>query len=114
MSNDIDDFIEHYGVKGMQWGVRRSSKQLARARKAKKENQPAAKAKRMSDSELKSKVERLRLEREYVKITNELAPSPVVKSLLAKHGGQAVSIAVGSTTSAIVGAYITSKFKKDK
>ena len=28
--------IQHYGVKGMKWGVRRSDAQLARARKARK------------------------------------------------------------------------------
>lgn len=26
----VDSFLEHYGVKGMKWGVRRSRKQLAR------------------------------------------------------------------------------------
>jgi hypothetical protein len=28
----FDEFLAHYGVKGMRWGVRRSEKQLARAR----------------------------------------------------------------------------------
>lgn len=30
-SDYVDDFLEHYGVKGMRWGVRRSSAQLSRA-----------------------------------------------------------------------------------
>lgn len=29
---DVDEFLEHYGIKGMRWGVRRSDEQLARAR----------------------------------------------------------------------------------
>lgn len=28
---DLDEFIEHHGIKGMKWGVRRSERELARA-----------------------------------------------------------------------------------
>ena len=31
-SEELDDFLAHYGVKGMRWGVRRSDDELARAR----------------------------------------------------------------------------------
>jgi len=31
MTEDIDEFLEHYGVKGMRWGVRRSQAELDRA-----------------------------------------------------------------------------------
>ena len=31
MTQDIDDVLEHYGVKGMRWGVRRSQAELDRA-----------------------------------------------------------------------------------
>lgn len=29
---ELDDILEHYGIKGMKWGVRRTDAQLARAR----------------------------------------------------------------------------------
>lgn len=34
--------LEHYGVKGMKWGVRRSQKQLERARRARSQDAAAA------------------------------------------------------------------------
>lgn len=42
---EVDDFLEHYGVKGMRWGVRRSASELARGSSSesttKKSNRPA-------------------------------------------------------------------------
>jgi hypothetical protein len=38
------DFLEHYGVKGMRWGVRRSDAELKRARKERKAAAKAEKA----------------------------------------------------------------------
>lgn len=38
MSEQTDDFLAHYGVKGMRWGKRRSDKELANARVTRKQN----------------------------------------------------------------------------
>ena len=35
MSDEVDDFLAHYGVKGMKWGVRRSDNSSEKAAKAK-------------------------------------------------------------------------------
>ena len=67
MTNDIDDFLAHYGVKGMKWGVRRdrgssgsSSKGRANASDASSKPKKPAKRKedlsRYSDDKLASKL----------------------------------------------------------
>lgn len=52
----------HKGVKGMKWGRRRQ------ASKAQKPNDYAKEAKELSTTDLKNRLERLRLESEYVKL----------------------------------------------
>ena len=46
---DFDDVLEHYGVKGMKWGVRRTPEQLGRARAARKARKADAKKQKEAD-----------------------------------------------------------------
>ena len=61
MMRDIDAYLEHYGVKGQQWGVRKIRKTPAQKR--------AKQAGHLSDAELKKRVDRLNLERNYSQLT---------------------------------------------
>lgn len=79
-------YLSHYGIQGMKWGIRRSREQLARLsgkvseakakRAAKKADVPTSKksAKDMSDTELKSEISRLKLEKEYKQLLAESRP----------------------------------------
>lgn len=72
---EVEDFLEHYGVKGMQWGVRKS----ARSSHPQSDDHKTAKALQsrhrssLSNHELKTLNERRNLEQNY----NRLNPSVV-------------------------------------
>ena len=98
--NYSDDYLAHYGVPGMKWGVRRTAAQLgnhirgkrtqakrkqslAKARATREKNRKTAATrqklldkgllspKKMTDAELKAKIERLNLEKEFKKSMTE-------------------------------------------
>jgi signal recognition particle subunit SEC65 len=87
----LDDVLEHYGIKGMKWGVRRTEEQLARARgkrfgrkskepppqseDAKRARASAEKVKKegvssLSNQELQQLNKRLNLEKNYSDLVN--------------------------------------------
>lgn len=74
------DVLVHYGILGMKWGVRRSPGQLSRSRGHKKSDDEhedykkvhARKStKTMSDAELKNRINRLQMERQYKQLTSK-------------------------------------------
>jgi len=81
-----EEALEHYGIKGMKWGVRRSEKELEKARK-KNASEDVIKVKeaenkirrgtvrkadldRLSNDELKRVVDRMQLEQKYEQLAN--------------------------------------------
>ena len=73
----MENSLQHHGIKGMKWGVRRTEAQLARFRGRKKnwsEDARTASAikkksvNKMSNAELKKLNERTRLEQEYSRL----------------------------------------------
>ena len=89
-----DDFLEHFGVKGMRWGVRRSRRELARAAgkrddaesksnstrasktKSKSESKSSNKKVRvqdLSDADLRARLNRMSMEKQYAELTRPAA-----------------------------------------
>ena len=81
MVDDTDDFLAHYGVKGMKWGVRKADREAKKARKAQakyenasEDSRAAQDAKRkmatsgsvdaLSNKELQTLVTRMNLEQQ--------------------------------------------------
>ena len=95
----MNDQIVHYGIKGMRWGIRRTEAQLARARgelhstqksskttggifskkkkkvKTEEPKKTQKKISEMSDEELRARINRLQLEKQY----RDLSPKQVSK-----------------------------------
>ena len=67
-----DNFLEHYGIKGMKWGVRKRSSSSSRS----SADSVAKKAAKLSDVELRARVNRLNMEKQYVKLIAEKNQKP--------------------------------------
>ena len=89
-----DDYLAHYGVLGMKWGVRKNkAKGGLRKRKSRPVHDDYRKAhsgksvKSMSDSELRSVNNRLQMERQYSELTRKTSKGKKVVNALIKTAG---------------------------
>ena len=63
--------LAHAGVKGMKWGVRKSAKSTTSSKSTPKATKPQKeKAKDLSDTELRARINRLQMEQQYKQMTN--------------------------------------------
>jgi len=76
------DELAHYGKKGMRWGKRKATSS------SEDDGPPKPDVKKMSDDDLKAAINRIKLEKEYVKLTQPEVSSgqKIVKSLLSDVG----------------------------
>lgn len=96
------EFIEHFGVKGMKWGVRRSQKQLDRAsgratnKKIKSERRQTVKNRRtLSDDEINKVVTRLQQEKKLKSLVAEdTRPGRTVTQAILSNSGKTIAGAV--------------------
>ena len=143
-----DNELYHYGAKGMKWGVRRTAAQLGRAikkvgsflkrsisesnkraneRKRERElREMKGKPKKMSSDELKRRIERLKMEKEYRSLMNETRDrgrktvsdvmTDISKNTAKNLGTQLGVYAVGKLINKLVGQDVVNpkKGQKDK
>lgn len=100
--------LYHYGIKGMRWGVRRTDAQLGhnpkkssgksknvivKSKKISSKQQRKNEMKNMSDAELRSRINRIQMEKQYMQLTEpQLSPGKkFVKDVLTNAAKQTVT-----------------------
>ncbi len=119
------EMLEHHGIKGQKWGVRRyQNKDGTRTALGKKrESSPDEKKKEtrkadvknrrtMSDADLKKRIERMKLEKEYKTLVDEdTAPGKkYVSEILSAAGKKTLTIAAAGALAYGVKAAMTKQF----
>ena len=117
--------LHHHGIKGMRWGVRRyqnpdgsrtalgKKRESSRNDKEKKARKADVKNRRtMSDADLKKRVERMKLEKEYKTLVDEdTAPGKkYVFEILSAVGKKTLTIAAAGALAYGVKAAMTKRF----
>lgn len=71
--SSVEEFIEHFGVKGMRWGVRNKRRQqtISRGGKKKKKVTISEHARSLSDEDLRKAVNRMQMEQQYKSLTQK-------------------------------------------
>ena len=123
IQNFLSDELEHHGVKGMRWGHRKldaSSRTNGKTNKTNKTNKTTKttkkQIKRMSDSEVQSRIKRLESEKKLSKLSKEDSnpTKQFIKSVMADSGKRVLTTVA---TNAMIGGvrYATDKSysKKD-
>ena len=64
-----DNELYHHGVKGMKWGVRRTPAQLGHKPSKLTTSQRKSEMKKMSDTELRNRINRIQMEKQYMQLT---------------------------------------------
>lgn len=113
-----NQFLEHFGVKGMKWGVRRSTAQLASARKARESAKSASErtvyskgAKSLSTAELNRRIDRLTKEKLYVELNQTAARNgKSFTSEVLKQTGRQASSGVTKAAVSIVAEKMRQRF----
>jgi hypothetical protein len=103
----LDNFLEHYGVKGMKWGIRKD-------RKGSGKKTAEQTAKTLTNKELKKRVDRMNLEKQYSSLSKKAEAASkskgkkIVDEVLADFGGRVVKDLTKSGAD-VTAKYITKK-----
>lgn len=106
-----EDFLAHFGVKGMKWGVRRSPKLAkegpskdAQASLSLRARAKRSKPKALSNAELRQAIDRMNLEQQFKRLAVNERPAVqrFIASTLLEIGKREVQVAVSKKVAGVV------------
>lgn len=104
--NLTDEFLEHYGIPGMKWGVRKD-------RRSGRRKSATEEASTLTDKELRKRVSRLEMEKRYVELTAKReGQNESTASRVTKKGAGVVSSIIGNAAKSAAQDYARSEFTK--
>lgn len=118
----MDTHLSHYGVKGMKWGIRRNSTRSEKSKERKKDalteqekesrRNDVKKRRTLSDSYIKNRIERLKLEKQFKDLTEEdLKPGrKLVLDALKSAGTKTLTTVAAGAAAYAVKAALTRRF----
>lgn len=104
----VDDILEHHGIKGQRWGVRRSEAQLNNGTSGKRESL-SSRAKSLSDDDLKKLIARMELEKKFKDLSRgpKIDGKKFANELISNSGKTVVGAVLGGATAHLVKKALT-------